>query len=76
MPYTVMPHSIPNFHGTCITIRNFKHFNEEMFLYDVHDEFSSFKSASSFKCDINLLWNECKVSFEKICSHHGWMNVV
>ena len=70
MPYTVMSHSMPKSHGTRNTIRNFKHFNEEMFLYDVHNRLSSFKSNWS-TCVINLLWNKWKVSFEKICSHHA-----
>ena len=73
MSYTVLSNSTPRLPDKRITIRDFKHFSEHTFLYDVRQKFLDFTtqcktSLTTEDVDIDFIWNSWKVKFDKSCT--------
>ena len=69
--YTILnlKHSAKSNRINCIRSRNFKKFNEKLFLYDIYKS-QVFHNIYSFE-DVNVAWEAWIREFKRICDKHA-----
>ena len=81
LPYTILTCQAPKVPPKCITVRDFKNFNNDSFLSDLTREFTDVFNVFNDSCivenpNIHMLWLKWKSTFEKVCSHHAPLKTI
>jgi hypothetical protein len=66
--YTELNYSIMSNNHHYVTFRDYKHFNENDFLYDMQ---CAMNSDSLYETDVNKVWNEFVYVFNGVCDKHA-----